>query len=194
MQHLRLFEERGEAWVIVENVPPHALSLRGLRRARSADRSPAAEVVILLAPPRIGLCAALALVPVGLDDLVTIDGIAVRAGMHALPHGAEIAFGRRRVLVALEPEADEMPYDPLLHGEELACFRTRRSFTPGEVIVLCPGSPGRPCGNAYARDVWSELLRCPSCGLVPSEEHWKPAPRRRAGARLDRILGPSRGH
>lgn len=135
-------------------------------------------------------CAAV-LVPPGRNGRVRLNGIALPPGMHMLGHRDRLDAGDRTFWVSLQARVEETVYQPSEFGSDCFCFRTKARLVPGESIVICPGSPGEPCGAIYRSAAWKAVDRCRrgGCGFDPSEPPWRPVPpRHTSGVFLDELL------
>lgn len=111
---------------------------------------------------------------------VTRNGVPLPAGAHLLAHADRLDFEGHTWWVAAACEVREVPFDPLVHGEDVYCYITKARLRPGDPVVVCPGCPGAGCGAIYRQAAWDMAVssnarfRCPRCGFEPAAGEWRP--------------------
>lgn len=139
-----------------------------------------------------GMVGAL-LVPDALHGVVRSDGVPLRSGLHLVRHGGELTVGSQTLWVAESRAADEVLYDPLVHGDGVSCYLTHSPFVDGEPIVVCPGTSASECGRLFRAPAWQTALgpgsrlSCPNCGFRPVSNEWTP-PSANEETRLQALL------
>lgn len=134
-----------------------------------------------------------AAVPDELAGQVTLCGNPLWAGMHALRHADRLVVNGQSVWIAANFAFEAVAYDPAVHGEDLRCFISKARLSPGQEIVCCPGTPGHPCGQIYAKTSWGRAMqsqaqmRCANCGFHPDAADWRP-PDLQSSRTIDDIL------
>ena len=100
---------------------------------------------------------------------VALNGIILTTGLHALRHADHIEIDQRSFWVSRETSVEEVPYDPVTHGDDVYCLLTKARFPPGHAIVICPGVSGDSCGAIFTAAAWQMAMqsgmRCPRCGF-----------------------------
>jgi hypothetical protein len=149
--------------------------------------APRAAETVALAPARAGPYAlSFVLVPDRLSGAISLNGSRLCGGMHPLRHSDRLDYAGRQYWVSASAKPEERAYDPRSHGEPLYCFRTKAPLQEGEPIVVCPGTPAKPCGMIYKASAWLRTLACHGCGYDPSQPEWTPP--QTARRRLDELL------
>jgi hypothetical protein len=144
------------------------------------------ERVAVIIPQAInGQNIALLLVPDELKGKLALNGQLLRDGVHILRHGDEICWNNLRLWVARDDSVKEAKYDPNIHGEDLFCARTRSRLTPGEPIIICPGTPSNFCGMIFKSSAWLNM-KCHYCQFDPGQPTWIPTIKKRVD--IDELL------
>lgn len=120
---------------------------------------------------------------VGEHARVEKNGVACGPGLHAVGHGDRLTIARTSVWVSADVTPVAQAYDPPVHGDDQFCQRTKSRLTPGESIVVCPGTTQRACDSRYKAAAWALGLRCHVCGHDPKAPRWCPP----AGADIARL-------
>ncbi|HEY4761533.1 MAG TPA: hypothetical protein VIH42_13205 [Thermoguttaceae bacterium] len=142
--------------------------------------------VAVLIPASINTAGiAVLLVPDELSGRLACGGQPLAAGAHVLFHADQLVWNQLRLWFAREETATETIFDPEIHGADAFCARTRSRLTPGEPIVICPGTVSSTCGFLYKAAAWMNM-RCNYCGFDPRKQSWMP-PRKKQGE-LDELL------
>jgi len=138
---------------------------------------------LLIAPVRRyeGAVAAL-LVPDDLRGRVVHNGMPAEGGLLPLRHADHVQIDDWSIWTAGEFIPEETAYSPTTHDQEARCFITKARLRDGELITICPGQAGKPCGMVYKRAAWTTVVaaaakfRCPNCGYDPKAGVWSPTP------------------
>ena len=134
------------------------------------------------------------IVPPELDACVALNGTLLRSGINGLRHADRLEINGHSIWVAAVRSVEPCAYDAAVHGADVFCILTKARLSPGESIVLCPGSGGKACNVIYKKDAWdmamqaSSRLRCPNCQFRPDDADWQP-PNREPKKRIHELLG-----
>lgn len=165
-------------WSHGELTGPRALaSVQGV--PAPADGELADDTVQLQLVESFGDIRAVALVPPNLDQLISINGVPVSAGLHGLRHADQIHVGQQCFWISTATGVEEAVFDPEIHTEEF-CFLTKSRLQRGDAIILCPGTPGVTCEKIYKKNSWdmamrsTTLAKCMNCGFTPNQSEWQP--------------------
>jgi hypothetical protein len=156
------------------------------------EQPPDPAIAICPIQPRAGYLAA-AVVPDQLDGNAAVNGILLKAGTHCLRHADRLEISGNSYWIAANSLVDVVFYDPAVQGENQFCFITKAPLLPQQEIVLCPGTPGHPCGQIYAKTSWDRLMqspnrmRCARCGFHPEAARWSP-PETQSKRNIDELL------
>jgi predicted RNA-binding Zn-ribbon protein involved in translation (DUF1610 family) len=121
------------------------------------------------------------IVPLGSSARVTRNGVPLASGAHVLRHADRLEYEGRVWWVAASRETRPVPYDAIVHGEDVHCFITKGRLRESEMIIICPGPAGGECGAIYREAAWEMVqqsnarFRCPRCGFDPAATDWQPA-------------------
>lgn len=124
---------------------------------------------------------------------VLLNGLPIAVGAHAVRHGDRIDVGDQTFWVSVDSHAEEVGYDPAIHGDDVFCFLTKARIVAGQMIKICPGTPGTSCGVIYKSDAWDMAFRsdtpmkCPNCGNSSERGRWQP-PEQKTKRSLDGIF------
>jgi hypothetical protein len=127
---------------------------------------------------------ALLLAPDDVAGSAARNGLLLPAGVHSLRHADLIEIDGQPFWVSVQFVAEESVYDVDVHPADAFCFFTRVRLSPGDPIVICPGTPETSCGMIYRKSAWlaaqesSAGFACAHCGFAPGRGEWTPpAPR-----------------
>lgn len=151
-----------------------------------AAHAPAAAAVVLA---QRRACYAGVLV-VGAGAAVRRNDLPCVPGLHPLRHADRLQVGDGVLWVSADLDAAPQPYDPVEHGDDQFCQRTKARLTAGESIVICPGTPREYCGAKFKAAAWALRLPCHACGHDPRARRWRPQPASRwalAAGRTSRV-------
>jgi hypothetical protein len=136
---------------------------------------------------------AVVVVPENLSQSVTRNGVSLPPGLHELRHSDRLDYNGRSFWVSSDPKAEEVQYEPAIHGASVTCAYTKAPIQEGDSVVACPGKPGTPCGAVYGADAWrlamesERPVKCLLCGYDSKQPKWEP-PQPRAKIDLEEIL------
>ena len=167
---------------------PVEVSAKGELQANSRGEDPGhGNVLIVRLDGKNGVCAAV-LVPSKHGRPVRLNRVDLPPGMHLLSHKDRLDVGGITFWVSLRACAEQMAYDPEVHGEDCFCLRTKARLEPGEAIVICPGMPEMPCDMIFKASAWKAGVRCHNCRFDPSAPAWKPAAPKEGRSVLDELF------
>lgn len=123
---------------------------------------------------------ALAFVPIDLEMFVSLNGVPLRAGFHGVRHADQLDIHEHSIWLAAIRTVQVCAYDPARHGSDVFCTITKARLSPGESIVVCPGTDKVACQAIYRQEAWEmamsapSQLRCPMCKFRPDDAEWMP--------------------
>lgn len=123
---------------------------------------------------------AVAFVPFDLEIYIFLNGVPLRAGFHGVRHGDQLDIHEHNIWFAAIRTVEACAYDPAEHGFDVFCTITKARLSPGESIVVCPGTDKVACQAIYRQDAWemamsaTSALRCPMCRFRPDDAEWRP--------------------
>lgn len=126
-----------------------------------------------------------ALVPDAATGPVLLNGVRLGPGLHVLRHADRVALNGQGVWFAIQAAADEVLYDPEVHGDTEYCLRTKTRLKAGDPMVICRGTPKADCGMKFTAAAWSAGIPCHSCGALPGDPGWVPPPSERRGTLIE---------
>ena len=135
-----------------------------------------------------GSACGVALVPDATTGHVRLNGARLGPGLHVLRHADRVALDDRAVWLAVAATADEVAYDPEVHGSPVFCHRTKVRLEKGDAMVICRGTPEADCGLMFTAAAWNTGIPCHSCGARPGDAGWMPPPAEHRGS-LAELLG-----
>jgi hypothetical protein len=124
--------------------------------------------------------AALALVPDALVGQVARNGLLVPAGALDLYHANLLEIAGQPFWVSVEFQPEETVYQVGPHPADAFCLFTRVRLSPGDPVIVCPGTASATCGMLYRRSAWLAAQEsptpfvCANCGYTPSRAAWTP--------------------
>jgi hypothetical protein len=188
---IRIWQANGAMSPIAQEIT-QAVWLSGCSCSHSQVPQPT-SIGVRPSVPRAAFIGAV-IVPPELDACVALNGTLLWSGIHGLRHADRLEINGHSIWIAAIRSVEPCAYDPAVHGADVFCILTKARLSPGESIVLCPGSGGEVCNVIYKKEAWemamqaSSNLRCPNCKFRPDDADWQP-PNRGPKKRIHELLG-----